>query len=734
MLDKFRFYLKQDDTHYYVGDIRTGTVTVQTTPKTITIPDGWLQSKLSWTRNMTYYGLFRALQTPFIFSNDGALILRYLYYTYGAAAVCKLQIQIRDDGGAVGLNGDWTYSDFFVGNIDFGNFKDQLKGCTAPILQGGLGDIFKANADTEYNINIKDEFEHFDLYFTGILLNAQYSFLGTSALGYWTNSSASSTNMYYLNLGSTNNPTGNYQIGIQTGQYADDTLSSTQQILTVSSKMVEQRYTFNIPILYSINNSGASQQGKIGVFARIINATGGVTSDTLLWSDSVFRSTGTTYSVIANVTLGGPNAVANPTDRIIIYVKLIPISVPVVAYTVTIYDGATFQLNALFELPRSSAPAMRYIDVYKHLTKLMTTPPGGAFPLYSGVSNFLSTNTLLTRNVDNIPYKTAITTANGIGVVSDNGTRLSIKMSDLFKDATSRWMLGLGIDSSNNLILEGLETFFDNTTQIYDLTTFGDVADFTIEPAQDLLFNIFKVGQNNETYDNVNGLDEVNTNLTFQTPLNISSVKKTLDLTSPWRRDMYGIEAQRYNIVTGGSEDSNSTSDVFVIAINDSGSPITTATPSGTVTGFNYDNTTSAKYNLELTPKRDLYRNGALLHSILDLLDTQSIQFNTGVKNINLAANLSWGNIVESDDVLISTLAAKIFRPIYFNFSMRVPLNMNSIMTTSPYGYFKFKVNGAALRGFSIDVGMTPADNGIYTFKLLCCPDVDLTPLIRSLQ
>lgn len=729
-LPKFRFYLKSDATHYYHGDIKTGTVTNDTIATPIEIPDGWLQSKLSWTRNMTYYGLFRALQTPYIFVRDGALIARSLYYTQGAAANCIIQVQIRDDGGGVWLNGDWTYYDFFVGNLDFANAKDTLTGFSTPVLQGGLSDIFTANKDTDYQFYINDGIlPSFDLAFTGITLNASYSYLTI----FWTGLSLTSVSQYYLGVGSSGDNSSSYQVGVDGAEGVGDiAVAPLAQIMTVSSEF-KPVFTFNIPIDLTITtNSGSLNLGAI-----IYKSDGTIRREQIIWQD-IIRTPGS-YSVVAtgNFIDVFPDP-AEPGDRIALFTSILPAASLIVDYSQTIDANASITMNALFVLPVSSGYALRYIDVYKKMVNLMTTPPGTFTPLYNGISSFLATNTLSTRNVDNIPYKTAIISADGIALTGIDG-KITMRISDLFKDATGRWMLGLGIDNSNNLILEELETFFDNTTQIFDLSIYGDVSDFTFEPASDFLYNIFKCGQQNETYDGINGQDEVNTNLTFQLPLTLSSIAKTFDITSPFRRDMYGIENIRYNIQqqqigTQSTQDTSTSSDNFIIAIDDSVG-IETAHPTGTLSGFVYDNSSATKYNIELSSKRDLIRNGSLLHSILDLLETQSIGFTGGVKNTGLQSNLSYGNIIEDADVLISTLNPKLFRPIYFSFKSQSPRNMSAIMSSNPYGYFRFTVLlnnvSISLRGFAIDVGITPGNDDVYEYKLLCCPDVDLTTLIR---
>lgn len=93
----------------------------------------------------------------------------------------------------------------------------------------------------------------------------------------------------------------------------------------------------------------------------------------------------------------------------------------------------------------------------------------------------------------------------------------------------------------------------------------GVVSNIVITHAKDKIANSIKAGYPNQTYDSVNGLDEFNVTQEWSMP--ILTTAKELDLTSPIRADMYGIELTRLNLTGKDTTDSKSDNDTFYLSV-----------------------------------------------------------------------------------------------------------------------------------------------------------------------
>ena len=78
--ETFLFFLQnnQGQSYYRKSD---GTIDYTNTPTWLPeAPQGWFDQELSFGRNNRYWGLNRSYTQSFTFYNDGADILRYLFY------------------------------------------------------------------------------------------------------------------------------------------------------------------------------------------------------------------------------------------------------------------------------------------------------------------------------------------------------------------------------------------------------------------------------------------------------------------------------------------------------------------------------------------------------------------------------------------------------------------------------------------------------------------------------
>jgi hypothetical protein len=140
------------------------------------------------------------------------------------------------------------------------------------------------------------------------------------------------------------------------------------------------------------------------------------------------------------------------------------------------------------------------------------------------------------------------------------------------------------------------------------------------------------------------------------------------------------------------------------------------------------DNPTTA-YNVELSPKSNLFRWGNYLRSILFQFGFNNLTFQTATKNYLLSRTLLGKTIFEGGDVLISSLDAPLFYPLYFKFKSQVPWNFSKLMTSVANAHIQFEYNGKKFFGFPMEVKQQYALNEAQEWKLLASPLINLADL-----
>ena len=109
-------------------------------------PDGWDEGLVQWERSDKYWGVFRSFTFSLKFVKDGAYYLRQEFYTYGVNSFSSIEIKRLNK---VTL----SYYTAYVGEVDFGTFKDNDKSVDVNLLDSGLSKLIKDNASTEYDVS-----------------------------------------------------------------------------------------------------------------------------------------------------------------------------------------------------------------------------------------------------------------------------------------------------------------------------------------------------------------------------------------------------------------------------------------------------------------------------------------------------------------------------------------------------------------------------------------------------
>lgn len=460
------------------------------------------------------------------------------------------------------------------------------------------------------------------------------------------------------------------------------------------------------------------------------------------------------------------------------------------------YNSGEFDPVSAPMLNPSVFPAFRLHQLLEKIIPYLytTTTDAYGFPIpvpgnpYTGISSFLS-NALQAAIGDCVPQQLLITSQYCIHDL-EGQSYLSISLNQLFNFCKKVLGCGLAIQPNATIIeIERLSKYFDASTMILDLG--ANVANMSIKPFNDMAGCNLKLGYTQADTNADFGVDPFITELFFNTP--ITKIPNTID----WQEDdflceQYAIEkirAQQTNQPVGaGYNPANPSTNNQTVALyclpsstftlpasaaygamipydpsNNPYLPDTGGTnihcyqltqrnggnlpfaqnvnPAGTtyVYGMYYPDTA---YNLELSPCRALQRDGgALLHSVLDLMDAEALTFrNTSVMQYNnvaiglsgIQSNIGSGLITEFADISISSLPAKLFRPWIFNITTMAPVNMYATMNTNPNGYIQFTWKGVVFKGFIWNIKQKLSASQPTNFQLIAHPSTTNEQLING--
>lgn len=743
--------MKDSNTYYYKnsgGNVLTVTNPADSSLYEVVFPANWEDIEIGWGRNNTYFGVFRAVASPMDFVNDntkrqqdGADICRYVFYRESYDGELYFKLEICDPI-------TWNYSQLYFGKLDFTTADDDtLTKFTCEIDEAGLVQLLKANDTNPYNIAI-NPIDSVKVVNDGTLLQADYVYNSFSGV-----SNGVIANQYFAFPLLAIQKDGSYSVGDQQGQtvmlmgngapaWTNGSAQHNNYAYRVDPNLgsnVSLRFKLAHDIRYTADGSNGSPV-SLEMRAVVGDSAGNIVSNTVIYTDpNTPLNAGQNRQLFINITT--PYLTLAPNERLYYLFRLVPVT-PISGTPKA--DFVFFGLQKVdvlieFQIAATPCDGYRYLTAAQKLTAAMTDGQ------YSFTSSFLASTS---SYGDSIPNQVVLTSGDAARNLYTNSTfqsstpALRLTMQQLFQDAFGRWGLGLGINSSNQLFMEQLSYFFNDSVMIADL---GEVASFQKISFTEWLFTRFQVGFPDETFDNLNGKDAYLLGATYKMPL-VLSISKEQDFRSPFKADPYVLEYLRRNVAQKSTTDSENDNAVCLLDIGTTTTTITTALPNPSVSGSNYTgyilrrpntsgNTSgvispATKYNLSLTPARVLgpQRLGPYLRSFLYKKDTRSITYQTADKNKtanNLQSNLGSGNIVENADKAVTGLGSILLKPWAFKIKAPAPANMAAIMQSGPYGYFQGTYLGVPFKGFVLDVKFKPATMEATEWMLVATPSCD---------
>jgi hypothetical protein len=723
--------------YYYV----TGTTVDNTSAKTelARAPEGWQEYEVGWERGFTYYGMFTSYATPLKFHKDGALILRYLQYTYGIEAKCELLVEKFNSDTAV-----FDYETFFIGDLDLSKATDEFDYVVVPIMESGFPAKLKAREDTPYEFAIDGNTDVKFVYSDGLNLQAKLSWAGlpnTSINGYYNPSLVSydheGTNLYL--------------------QQYDHLLSGNSPfILLANNSNISQDidFVYDYSITIHLDNSVAASSYFWIQFREVVISTNTFVSNTYILNSTYLHAPNLTYTYIGTIQL--PYTLS-PNRRIEVTYRMWQ---PVAA--AFLISGTDYQLTSNYEevtayfvnrYEPSYIQTLRAVDVMQYLIDEIGK---------NSLGQPDQTPAFIDHTIES-QFPNQIVITSGDGLRNLGGSKLKISFSELFKFLNTKFGVAFYYDKTTNTChLQDKSNVFINSQGV-GYGNIGSVKNLKITPFTSEAFVNLKIGDKKQSYDQrgandteiTNGKDEFNTETVRLSPL--VRINATADYISPIRCDMYGIEFVRVNLESKTLADSSTDNDVFAIHKNEDSSGNFNRYVSGTgyvstpyyllyrtpiVSGtWEIQNIFSPEtaYNILFSPQRSLFRNGAYFRSLLKLNDANSLNFQlSGMNNVGNLKMITYTNgaldFNEGGAVLISDLCPDedlLFKPIIFEFETKEVINLYNLIEDNPYNYITFTYLDNQYAGFIISAKSKPVIRGTTQFKLLAAPNTTLTNLIR---
>jgi hypothetical protein len=723
--------------YYYVTGNTVDTIANKT--ELARAPEGWQEYEVGWERGFTYYGMFTSYATPLKFHKDGALILRYLQYTYGIEAKCELLVEKFNSDTAV-----FDYETFFIGDLDLSKATDEFDYVVVPIMESGFPAKLKAREDTPYEFAIDGNTDVKFVYSDGLNLQAKLSWAGlpnTSINGYYNPSLVSydheGTNLYL--------------------QQYDHLLSGNSPfILLANNSNISQDidFVYDYSITIHLDNSVAASSYFWIQFREVVISTNTFVSNTYILNSTYLHAPNLTYTYIGTIQL--PYTLS-PNRRIEVTYRMWQ---PVAA--AFLISGTDYQLTSNYEevtayfvnrYEPSYIQTLKAVDVMQYLIDEIGK---------NSLGQPDQTPAFIDHTIES-QFPNQIVITSGDAIRNLGGSKLKISFSELFKFLNTKFGVAFYYDKTTNTChLQDKSNVFINS-QGAGYGNIGSVKNLKITPFTSEAFVNLKIGDKKQSYDQrgandteiTNGKDEFNTETVRLSPL--VRINATADYISPIRCDMYGIEFVRVNLESKTLADSSTDNDVFAIHKNEDSSGNFNRYVSGTgyvstpyyllyrtpiVAGtWEIQNISSPEtaYNILFSPQRSLFRNGAYFRSLLKLNDANSLNFQlSGMNNVGNLKMITYTNGVldfnEGGAVLISDLCpdeAVLFQPVIFEFETKEVINLYNLIEDNPYNYITFTYLDNQYAGFIISAKSKPVIRGTTQFKLLAAPHIDLTNLIR---
>lgn len=709
---EFIFFL-QDAKRRFWGLDADGSVRLSANPYPLVFsPDGWADIGIKNVRNMKYWAIDRSASLAFKYVEDGAKILKHIFYTRGVEDSVYLVICEQKLAYTPGVSYGYWYKQIFRSEIDLSTFLHEGAVVTANTLEDGLAKHLKANENTVYELDFDGEYVKMD----GVVMHNSFNAIidpGYSGTGsyYFKNHiiGLNVTNVEIQSAGSgravSRTQVSNSNSAIHaTGQYFMRGTTTTT---------VNFEYNFDILVEYTPTSPAINPAASFFVVVRKLDGTGAYVDQQILLQRDPLDGIPGAYN------LAGTFSMDIEEDQFLYLYAFLTVEGASgdaqIRCTYPITDGTIFK--ATFETRQATTyiPFKRPQQIFADLVDRMT---GG---------EYVAEDCMLFGSL----YHLQKVFTSGDAIRENLNPKLKISFAQFFEYFDT--LDAVGIRELNGEVLMHRKASLIDFTDPIDL---GEVNRPKLKFQRSLQFNELAIGYpdvKNES-GQLNGKNEVNTtsNFTFgttKTPAKLQKISKI-------KASCYDIENLRIEAANKTTTDNRADNDVYVVHIGDTLVAGTDGVPDHYELNRSYNayvtgvDEVESVFNLALSPKNCLRNSADYLRSCFWKYEGKTLRFTSADRNSGMIYNNGAVQIIENADEPVIEWPDPFFTPVVLEVEVDSLDDLLDQLDESPIRAMQFTFEGETYLGIPIESSINPGTLKKQTFQLLSHPDNDLSNLI----
>lgn len=674
-------------------------------------PSGWDEMSIQNIRNKRYWGIDRSISIPFTYVKDGAGIIKHAFYELGAEADIYLSISRRTLHYKPGVGYGFWYEEIYFGKIDLSTFSHEGEGVTCSTLEDGLVKHLKSNENTKYDYKSDKDFIWVKM--DGMNLHNKVETLvvdGTDPdLNYFLGNHTTA-----LEIVSEDAP---YVLGKKTTQRVKGSALSISSQNWFMKTSIASRVIFDYDFEVQLSFSGGAPNPS--AFYRI-NINRKIPGDTL------FSTGATILDIPVSV---GPNRF-NQVKRVQGTVTLdIPADTEVYlfAFCNVVGAGGDAQLGTTYLMGDNSFFKFTYL--YKHPSSFV---------------KFFRPQVLFTKLIESstdaqfTAVKSSYLTSNS-NIVFTSGRLLRGIADSLMQISVSDFFQFFDCFDSVALTEKGKLVDIGDRKSLVDYTKWVDLPEPAYKSVKvgldnELLFNEVETGyrESGSEIGILNGAEDVHTNMLFSVGTTSSPAK--VDKIANINASPYNIERIRVSTFKKDTTDNDMDNEPFVCCISNVLQPAVGADiPEHYLLDRSLNplasgiTETATAFNLFLTPKRNLLRNGPYLKSCTWKMDARVLAFKSSKRNVDLLCD----GIQEKQNIAIGDLGEQFFIPLMFNAEFEVNEVISAALDDNPLTVVRFPFQGEYFKGIMKKNDLPPIGSSNKSFSILLLNGNNISKLIN---
>ena len=273
---------------------------------------------------------------------------------------------------------------------------------------------------------------------------------------------------------------------------------------------------------------------------------------------------------------------------------------------------------------------------------------------------------------------TAITSGLAIRGFSASDKPVTISLDKLFESCDAIWNIGMGVEpgGSGQVLRVEKKSYFYNTTVLLQLPNINNLS---MKVDESYYFNAVDIGFKKWASNEVDGLDEISTRMQWAVP--IKATKQELKSIAEIIASGYAIEiTRRYGTRREDTTDWKYDNDIFVIClkrgVDGSGDPdeLDETETDENFSAVNGVENSDTRYNLRISPKRNLMRWMYFLNAGLTKKPGEELLFQQGEGNFDMDSTMNanscdgdftGANLVEDADIAWDNANIRTSDPVW---------------------------------------------------------------------